>query len=85
MATLELRALTKRFRTVAAVDQVHVRIESGEFFSLLGPSGCGKSTILNMISGFVEPTEGEVLVDEELLNDVPVEKRSIGLVFQHYA
>lgn len=51
----------------------------------MGPSGCGKTTILNMISGFIEPTQGEIFVDGRQLNNVPVEKRSIGMVFQNYA
>lgn len=55
---VELRDVTKRFGEVTAVSRANIKIDNGEFFSLLGPSGCGKTTTLRMIAGFEQPTEG---------------------------
>jgi len=85
MALLELRNLTRRFGDLAAVDNVNLSIESGEFVTLLGPSGCGKTTILRMIAGFDLPDEGEILLDGRNIADVPPEKRPLHTVFQSYA
>src|SRR2546428_9645442 len=59
---VELRAVTKRFGSLAAVDSVNLRVRKGEFLSLLGPSGCGKTTSLRLIAGFEQPDEGEILI-----------------------
>jgi spermidine/putrescine transport system ATP-binding protein len=85
MALLELRHVTRRFDGVAAVDNVSLAIESGEFFTLLGPSGCGKTTILRMIAGFDLPDAGSIFLDGADLADTPPEKRPIHTVFQSYA
>jgi len=68
-----------------AVDNVSLEIRDKEYFSLLGPSGCGKTTLLRMIAGLVEPSEGEVYIDNKLVNKLPPEDRGIGFVFQTYA
>jgi ABC-type Fe3+/spermidine/putrescine transport system ATPase subunit len=57
---IQLVDLEKRFRDVVAVDRISLRVETGEFFSLLGPSGCGKTTTLRMVGGFEPPTGGRV-------------------------
>jgi spermidine/putrescine transport system ATP-binding protein len=85
MALLELRKLTRRFGDLAAVDNVSLSIESGEFVTLLGPSGCGKTTILRMIAGFDLPDAGEILLDGRNIADIPPEKRPLHTVFQSYA
>ena len=85
MALLEIRNVTRRFGSLAAVDRVSLRIESGEFFTLLGPSGCGKTTLLRMIAGFDEPDEGELFLDGKPLAGIAPEKRPIHTVFQSYA
>ncbi len=85
MALLELRKLTRRFGGLAAVDDVSLTIEAGEFFTLLGPSGCGKTTILRMIAGFDLPDAGEILLDGRNIADTPPEKRPLHTVFQSYA
>ena len=85
MALLELRNLTRRFGGVAAVDDVSLAIEAGEFFTLLGPSGCGKTTILRMIASFDLPDGGEILLDGKNIADIPPEKRPLHTVFQSYA
>lgn len=64
---------------------VKLDIEKGELVSLLGPSGCGKTTTLRIIAGFVEPTAGKFILDDEDLTKTPVHKRNFGLVFQSYA
>ncbi len=70
---------------VTALDGVSVEIEDNEFFTLLGPSGCGKTTLLRLIAGFELPTEGEIYLYGEEIEDLPPHKRSINTVFQHYA
>jgi spermidine/putrescine transport system ATP-binding protein len=83
--SVEIQGVSKRFGDVVAVDDVSLAIEPGEFFSLLGPSGCGKTTLLRMIGGFETPTAGTIRVDGVDLTHVPVHKRPIHMVFQHYA
>ncbi len=85
MATVELIGVRKAYKDVEAVKRLSLRIEEGEFFSLLGPSGCGKTTTLRMIAGFVHPTEGSVVIGGQDFTALPPEKRSIGIVFQNYA
>ncbi len=82
---VEILDVTKRFGEVTAVDHMNLRIERGEFYSLLGPSGCGKTTTLRMIAGFEQPTEGEILLAGEPIAGVPPFKRNVNTVFQHYA
>ena len=62
--SVELAGIGMTFGTTRAVSDVSFKVEAGEFFSILGPSGCGKTTILRMIAGFIEPTEGRVLIGD---------------------
>jgi iron(III) transport system ATP-binding protein len=79
------REASIREASIKVVDSINLRIEDGEFFTLLGPSGCGKSTTLRMIAGFDEPTSGRILFDNiDVTYDSP-NRRSIGFVFQNYA
>ncbi len=86
---LEIKNLVKRYGSVTAVDHIDLSIGQGKLFSFLGPSGCGKTTTLRMIAGLETPTEGEIVVDGEVLSDskrvVLPEKRNMGMVFQSYA
>lgn len=84
-AEVRLDRVTKKFGEFTAVDNATVTIPAGEFVTLLGPSGSGKTTTLNMIAGFETPTSGDITLDGRSLNDVPVSKRKIGMVFQGYA
>ncbi|HMB51143.1 MAG TPA: ABC transporter ATP-binding protein [Natronoarchaeum rubrum] len=85
MSDLELRGVTKAYGGATALDGVDLRIEDGEFFTLVGPSGCGKTTTLRTIAGFEAPDEGDVLIDGESTADVRPEDRDVGIVFQNYA
>ena len=83
---IELERVTKSFGgATKAVDDVSIRIEAGEFFSMLGPSGCGKTTSLRMIAGFEEPDIGRVLIRGEDVTLVPPKQRTVNMVFQDYA
>ena len=85
MARLTLRAVEKRFGTVAAVKAVDLEVADGEFIVLVGPSGCGKSTLLRMIAGLEEITSGEILLDGRSLNGTAPRDRDMAMVFQDYA
>jgi putative spermidine/putrescine transport system ATP-binding protein len=82
---LRLRELTKHFRETRAVDRVSLSLEPGRIVALLGPSGCGKTTTLRMIAGLVEPTAGEIILDDRSITHVPAHRRNIGMLFQNYA
>ena len=87
MAEVDVRLdrVTKLFGDVAAVDDLSLDIQEGEFFSLLGPSGCGKTTTLRMIGGFEEPSFGTVYLGGRDVTDLPPYKRDVNTVFQSYA
>lgn len=85
MAGVELKSVKKSFGLVDAVKDVNVTFDEGTFTTLLGPSGCGKTTILRMVAGLAAPTSGDILVGGKRVNDVPIHKRNLGLVFQNYA
>src|SRR5215468_3200136 len=80
-----LREVTLSYGDYVAVDQVSLDFPKGAFVTLLGPSGCGKTTILRSIAGLVQPTSGDIHVAGRRINDIPIHKRNIGLVFQNYA
>jgi spermidine/putrescine transport system ATP-binding protein len=82
---IELVNVTKRFGEVVAVDDVTLKIEDGEFFSLLGPSGCGKTTTLRMIAGLELVTAGEIFLHGKSMGQTPAFKRPVNTVFQNYA
>ncbi len=82
---VELVDLEKSFGDVAAVDRISLRVEDGEFFSLLGPSGCGKTTTLRLIAGFERPDAGAILIDGVDQAATPPHKRPVNTVFQSYA
>ena len=81
MSFLRLEGLVKRFGDFTAVERMDLSIEKGEFVSLLGPSGCGKTTTLQMIAGFVEPTEGRVVIDGRDITHLKANRRGLGIVF----
>lgn len=82
---IDVRAVTKRFGSFAAVDDVSLQIRAGEFLTLLGPSGCGKTTLLRLISGFEQPDAGEIWIAGENVTGLPPYRRNVNQVFQSYA
>jgi len=82
---LELKNINKKFNETVALDNIHLEINDGEFFSLLGPSGSGKTTCLKVIGGFEQPDSGNVSLFNENVTDTPPFKRNVNTVFQDYA
>jgi ABC-type Fe3+/spermidine/putrescine transport system ATPase subunit len=89
MTKLVLTGLGKSFGTMAAVENVSLTLQEGEFVSLLGPSGCGKTTTLRMIAGFISPTAGTIEMNGAVLSSpgrmIAPEKRGMSMIFQSYA
>ena len=85
MANVLLKNLTKRFDEVVAVNNVNLEIADREFVVLVGPSGCGKTTTLRMIAGLEQVTEGEIYINDRLVNKLAPKDRNIAMVFQSYA
>ena len=84
-ASVELLGVGKSYGPVWALRGVSLRVEPGEFFTLLGPSGCGKTTALRLVAGFLDPDEGEIRIGDAAVKGVPPWRRDLGLVFQNYA
>lgn len=82
---IEFKNVQIKYGDFVAIDNLNLTINQGEFFTFLGPSGCGKTTTLRSLVGFSAPTQGDILVNGQRINDVPIEKREIGIVFQSYA
>jgi multiple sugar transport system ATP-binding protein len=85
MATLELRRVVKRYSKTEVIHGVDLTAREGEFVVFVGPSGCGKSTLLRMICGLEEVSEGDVVIDDVRVNDLPAARRGLAMVFQSYA
>ena len=81
--SIELKNVSKRFGEVTAVNSVSFSVKEGELMALLGPSGCGKTTALRMIAGLEMPTAGDVYIRGQRVNDLSVQQRNIGFVFQN--
>ena len=84
-ADVELQSVSIAFGDFYAAKNVNVKIEAGEFFSFLGPSGCGKTTLLRAVSGFLEPSEGKVLIGGQNMSGIGPNKRPTSLIFQNLA
>ena len=85
MANVKVRNLTKRFGNVVAVDDLSFDVKNGEFLALLGPSGCGKTSTLRCIAGLETPNEGEIYIEDVMVNELSPKDRDIAMVFQSYA
>jgi putative spermidine/putrescine transport system ATP-binding protein len=85
MSDLELRSIRKTFQQTVAVQNLSLKVETGEFVTLLGPSGCGKTTTLKIIAGFEVPDTGDVLIKGQVITQLAPYRRDIGMVFQSYA
>lgn len=82
---IRLNDIVVKFGDFTALHKINVHVKEGEFFTFLGPSGCGKTTTLRTITGFIEPSEGSIVVNGRDITHVPIENRNIGIVFQSYA
>jgi spermidine/putrescine transport system ATP-binding protein len=83
--TISVNSVNKFYGENHIVKNLDLQVYKGEFLTLLGPSGCGKTTTLRMIAGFEEPTDGEILLNNESIADKPPYKRDVNTVFQNYA
>jgi sulfate transport system ATP-binding protein len=83
--SIQLKQVSKQFGEVVAVNKVDFAIQEGELIALLGPSGGGKTTVLRMIAGLEMPTGGDIFIRGQRVNDLSVQQRNIGFVFQNYA
>lgn len=83
--SVELHDVGMTFGATRAVGGVSFTVEGGEFFSILGPSGCGKTTILRMIAGFLQPTEGRILIDGRDMQGLGPNQRPTAMIFQSLA
>src|SRR2546430_7575063 len=84
MAAVTTKDIRKDFGDVAAVDGVSLSACDGEFLVLLGPSGCGKTTFLRIVAGLERQTSGDVLINDEIVNDITPRARGVAMVFQSY-
>ena len=82
---VELKNISVTFDEEKVLDQIDLKIKDKEFVTFLGPSGCGKTTTLRVIAGFVNPDEGDVLFEGEVINHLPPHKRQVNTIFQRYA
>jgi putative spermidine/putrescine transport system ATP-binding protein/spermidine/putrescine transport system ATP-binding protein len=85
VSAVTLTNIEKKFGAFTAVHPMSLEIPEGEFVTLLGPSGCGKTTTLRMIAGLLDPTSGKIAIKGREVNDIPIHKRNLGIVFQNYA
>ncbi len=85
MASVSYKNVYKRFGDVQVITDLNMEVADKEFVVFVGPSGCGKSTSLRMLAGLEEISEGEILIGDRVVNDVPPKDRDIAMVFQSYA
>lgn len=83
--SIEIKEISKQFGEFTALQATNLNVATGELISLLGPSGCGKTTLLRIIAGLELADTGRIFFDGVDVTDVPVQKRKIGFMFQHYA
>jgi putative spermidine/putrescine transport system ATP-binding protein len=84
-SSLVLEDIVHRFGEMVALKDIDLSIQPGEFVSLLGPSGCGKTTLLRIISGFLKPSSGKILLNGKSVETLAAADRGVGIVFQNYA
>src|SRR5260370_29798037 len=82
--SIEIKNVSKIFGDVVAVNDVSFTVKEGELVALLGPSGGGKTTVLRLIAALEVPTQGDIFIRSKRMNDIPMQNRNIGFVFQDY-
>lgn len=82
---VEIKNVSKSYNSVTILDNISLSVYPGEFLTMLGPSGCGKTTLLRLISGFEQPSSGDILFNNQRINHLPPQKRDVHTVFQSYA
>ncbi len=82
---IEFKNVSLDYGETKVLKKVDLEIEEGKFYTLLGPSGSGKSTILSLISGRLQPTGGDILIEGKNVNSLPSNQRKVNTVFQNYA
>ena len=82
---VEFKDINKSYGDFKASKSINFGVEKGKLIGLLGPSGSGKTTILRMIAGLETPDFGEIIIDGQVVNEIPASQRGIGFVFQNYA
>jgi multiple sugar transport system ATP-binding protein len=85
VAEIQLKSVSKRWGSFVGVDDFNLTIADREFLVLLGPSGCGKTTTMRMIAGLEDATDGEILIDGKVVNNLEPKDRDVAMVFQSYA
>ncbi|HEU0231207.1 MAG TPA: sn-glycerol-3-phosphate ABC transporter ATP-binding protein UgpC [Burkholderiaceae bacterium] len=85
MASVQIRGVQKSFGGTQVIRGVDINIDDGQFAVLVGPSGCGKSTLLRMLAGLEQISDGQILIADQVVNDMPPKERDIAMVFQNYA
>ena len=83
--SINLKKINKKFNTVEVIKSFNLKINEGEFVTLLGPSGCGKTTLLRMIAGLENVSAGEIYIGNENVTNMPPNKRDTSIMFQDYA
>src|SRR5258706_4526284 len=84
MTAVESTHVSKHYGRIHAVDRISLRVETGEYATILGPSGSGKTTMLSLIAGIAAPTAGSILIGGRDVTWLPAAQRNVGLVFQSY-
>lgn len=84
MASISFKGVTKRWGSFIGVQTLDLDVADQEFLVLLGPSGCGKTTTMRMVAGLEDPTDGEILIGDEVVNDLSPRERDVAMVFQNY-
>jgi len=84
MASISFRGVTKRWGGFVGVHDLDLEVADQEFLVLLGPSGCGKTTTMRMVAGLEDPTDGEIWIGDDVVNDMTPRERDVAMVFQNY-
>jgi len=85
MTKVLLNRVSKNFSKLKAVENLRLEIQDGEFLTILGPSGCGKTTTLRLVLGSLHPDKGDIYFDDDLVTNLSVHQRNVGIVYQNYA